>query len=111
MTELKELEMIYCDMHKDVYGVKARWAKFDSIEQARAALDALSESLKLEMAAEAQAQANAAIAVEARIVDLIAMGAKTRADALRWLHDAEDTQGDDDYLCYSLGLPYGYFKR
>jgi len=29
--------------------------------------------------------------------------------ALRWIHEAEDTGGDNEYLCYTLGLPYRYF--
>jgi hypothetical protein len=38
-------------------------------------------------------------------------GAKDRATAMRWIHEAEDTQGDDDYLAYTLGLPYQYFRK
>ena len=25
--------------------------------------------------------------------------------------EPQDTDGDDEFLCYSLGLPYGYFKK
>jgi hypothetical protein len=30
--------------------------------------------------------------------------------AMRWIHEAEQTRGDNDYLAYTLGLPYRYFK-
>ena len=50
------------------------------------------------------------IAFESRVENLIKMGAGDRETALRWIHGAEDTKGNDEYLCFSLGLPYGYFK-
>jgi hypothetical protein len=45
---------------------------------------------------------------EMRMLDLLRSGAKDREMALRWIHEAEDTGGDDEYLCYTLGLPYRY---
>jgi hypothetical protein len=27
------------------------------------------------------------------------------------MHMAAGTDGDDEYLCYKNGLPYGYFKK
>ncbi len=56
LTELEELESIYCDMHKDVYGVKARWYKAESVEQARADLDRLSKELEVQMAHDKECQ-------------------------------------------------------
>ena len=47
---------------------------------------------------------------EKRMDALLKAGAKSREQALRWVHEAEETDGDGDYLCYTLGLPYGYFK-
>jgi hypothetical protein len=29
---------------------------------------------------------------------------------MRWIHESEQTRGDNDYLAYTLGLPYRYFK-
>jgi hypothetical protein len=48
---------------------------------------------------------------EKRVEETIAWGAKNRETAIKWIHDAEDTGGDDEYLCYRLGLPYTYFKE
>jgi hypothetical protein len=47
---------------------------------------------------------------EMRVQDLRRSGAKSREMALRWIHEAEETNGDDEYLCYTVGLPYGYFR-
>jgi hypothetical protein len=42
---------------------------------------------------------------------VIGCGAKDRAMALRWIHEAEGSNGDDEYLCYLVGLPYRYFVK
>jgi hypothetical protein len=42
---------------------------------------------------------------------LIGAGAGDRATAIRWMHEANDTNYDPEYLCYCLGLPYGYFRK
>lgn len=110
MTELQELEELYCEMHKDVYGVKARWYRAESVEQARKDLDALQEALRQEMAREAKAQDAAAAEVEQVIANMIEFGAADRETAIRWLHDSNDTGGDDAYLEFHLGLKYGYFS-
>lgn len=111
MTELQELEQIYCELHKDVYGVKARWYRAESVEQARADLDRLEAAGKEVWAEEKRAEERAIQRFEKRVEDTISAGAGDRETALRWIHQAEDTNGDDEYLCYSVGLPYGYFKQ
>jgi hypothetical protein len=111
LTELQELEQAYCEFHKDVYGVKARWYRAESVEQARADLDRLQAAGELVWAEEKRAQEQAAQRFEKRIEDTITSGAGDRQTALRWIHQAEDTNGDDEFLCYSLGLPFNYIKR
>jgi hypothetical protein len=111
MTELEELESIYCELYKDVYGIKARWYRAESIEQARADLDRLQAEGERVWEAERQQEAANSVRFEQRIADTIKMGAGTRADALRWIHEAEGSDGDDEYLCHLVGLPYGYFRK
>ena len=48
---------------------------------------------------------------EMRMQDLLRSGAKDRAMALRWVHEAEGSNGDNEYLCFLVGLPYRYFKE
>lgn len=107
MSELEQLESIYCDMHKDVYGVKARWYKATSVEQARADLERLGEALEAENAREAAAQQEAIKAFE----QLVASYCGDVETAKRWQHQAYGTDGDDEALEYRLGLPYQYFKK
>lgn len=111
LTEIEELESIYCDMHKDAYGVKARWIKFGSVEAGRKALDELQLAVDAEMENQRRSEEVHAHLFERRVESLIVMGAKDRETAMRWIHQAENTDGDDEYLCYSLGLRYGYFKK
>jgi hypothetical protein len=106
LSELEQLESIYCEMHKDVYGVKARWYKAASVEQARKDLDSLQAALEVEMEREKAAQQEAIAAFEQMAKSY--GGIET---AKRWQHQAYGTDGDDEFLCYHLGLPYGYFKK
>lgn len=111
LTELEELESTYCDLHKDVYGVKARWYRAESVEKARADIDRLQESLQVVMAQEREEQAQAIKDFEKRIDTLLECGASDRATAVRWIHQARDSDGTDDHLCWLLGLPFGYQIR
>ena len=48
LTELEELQRVYCETHNDVYGVKAPWYHADTVERARedlAALQVLAEAV------------------------------------------------------------------
>lgn len=107
MTELEELENIYCEMHKDVYGVKARWYRAESVEQARKDIARLQVELDAQIEADRRAQQEAVRAFE----ELAASFGHDVETAKRWQHQAYGTEGDDEYLCYQLGLPYGYFRK
>ena len=62
-------------------------------------------------AAEKIAEAKAVAVFERRVAEMISIGARDYAMALRWIHEAEDTNGDDSYLAWTLGLPYMYFHK
>jgi hypothetical protein len=111
MTELEELESIYCEMYKDVHGMKARWYRAESVEQARADIARLEEELILSEKARIEDEARAVVKFCKRIEDTIKAGAGNRETALRWIMEADDARGDWEFLCYLNGLPYGYFKQ
>ena len=108
MTELEELEQMYCELHKDVYGVKARWYRATSVEQARKDLASLEAALEAQLAQDKIHQQEA-IAAFQQVVTEHCNGDFDAAK--RWQHQAYGTDGDDEYLAYRLGLPYGYFKK
>lgn len=105
------------DLYKDAYGMRPTcgfWNTWnDSSEDQRQVIwDALIRDMKQSEADDARRHDEAAVAVEKRINEIrdMVFGA-TREDAVRYMHDAEKTDGDDGYLEFHLGLRYGYFAR
>jgi hypothetical protein len=100
-------------MYKDAYGVRPRGIDTSTwtLEQFEAEFQGLGVAIEAEEKARVAAEQNAVFSFEKRISDLMFSGAKDRATAMRWIHEAEDTNGDDDYLAWTLGLPYMYFRK
>jgi hypothetical protein len=113
LTQLEQAREIYWDMYKDAYGVRPRGIDTSSwtLEQFEAEFEGLGVAIAEAEIERKKVEENATVVFEQRILSLIQLGAKDRATALRWIHEAEDTQGDDEYLCYTLGLPYQYFRK
>ena len=113
LTELEQYQATYWDMYKDAYGVRPRGVDTSSwtVETFLKEFAYLGLVIEREEKARVAAEQNAVFSFEKRISDLMFSGAKDRATAMRWIHEAEDTQGDDEYLCYTLGLPYQYFRK
>ncbi len=107
---------LYSDLHKDAYGFRpgegnyAAWEAMTADEK-QARWERMLEDLDRSMREEENAQKVATEVFEQRVQNLIETGAKNRETALRWIHQAEGTDGDDEYLCYCCGLPYGYFRK
>ena len=105
LTELEQLETTYCEMHKGVYGVKARWYRAESVDEARRDIELLQKALDREIQREAEAQQAAVAKFEALVQSYGFERAK------RWQHDACGTDGNDERLCWELGMPLDYFSR
>lgn len=113
-TQLRdELAAMHYDFYKDVHGIRPRWYNYDAmtVAELEAELAALDSEAKVEFARQAAAEQAAAHDFEIRVQQLISAGARDRATALRWIHEAEGSNGDDEYLCYLVGLPYRYFAQ
>jgi hypothetical protein len=112
MTTLEQYACQYWDMYKDAYGVRPRgidtstWTLAD-FEREFECLGAVIEQENIMLQ---ESQARAQHDFEMRVLSLLQTGAKDREMALRWIHEAEGSDGDDEYLCYLIGLPYGYFR-
>ena len=113
LTQLEQAQSTYWDMYKDAHGIRPRGVDTSNwtLEQFQDEFVILGQAIDAEEKVRVQSQENAMFSFEKRVDDLIFSGAKDRATAIRWIHEAEDTQGDDEYLCYTLGLPYGYFRK
>ena len=112
MTDLEQAQCTYWDMYKDAYGVRPRgvdtstWTLTD-FEQEFASLGSVIER---EHADRQTAESNAIVKFEDRVTSLMHTGAN-RERVIAWLMDAEHSNGDADYFCFTQGLPYGYFRK
>lgn len=113
LTVLEQAQATYWDMHKDAYGVRPRCIDTSSwtLEDFEAEFVILGQAIADAEIERKESEEKATVVFEQRIQSLIDAGAKDRATAIRWIHEAEDTHGDDDYLAYTLGLPYQYFRK
>jgi len=111
MTLKEELQSIYWDMYKDAYGIRPRHADTSAWTAAdfEAEFKILAEVIDREAAIRKESEFKAEVNFEMRVQNILACGAKDREMALRWIHEAEGTNGDDEFLCWTLGLPYRYF--
>ena len=112
-SELSPLEQAACefsDFYKEANGFRPRHIDTSSWSLADfdAEFEVLARICKENAALRDAQEASAIVRFEARIVDLIACGAKDRTTAIRWIAEAEDCGSDMSYLCYCLGLPYQY---
>jgi hypothetical protein len=113
MSTLEQYACQYWDMYKDAYGVRPRG--IDTTDWTETQFEAefvqlgktIDANYKEQLAQEEVAQHD----FEMRVLSLLQTGAKDREMALRWIHEAEGSNGDDEYLCYLLGLPYRYFIK
>ena len=111
MTVLEQYSCQFWDMYKDAYGVRPRgidtssWSESDFEAEFVSLSRTIDANYKEQLAQEEVAKHD----FEMRMLSLLQTGAKDRDMAMRWIHEAEGTGGDDEYLCYTLGLPYRYF--
>jgi hypothetical protein len=110
-TELEELKDMYCDCYKDVHGIKARWiyGMDVTVEEMKEMLARLEREYQEHAEYERQRTARAEEAARDQIRTLMQYGAQDVAMAIRWLHEAQDTGGDNRFLDFDMGCDYGFF--
>ena len=113
MTVLEQYACQYWDMYKDAYGVRPRGIDTSSWSEADFEREfvQLSVTIAEEDRQRKESEEKAAHDFEMRVLSLLQTGAKDRDMALRWIHEAEGSNGDDEYLCFLVGLPYRYFIK
>ena len=111
MTTLEQYACTYWDMYKDAYGVRPRGIDTSSWSESdfEAEFVSLSRTIDANYKEQLEQEERAMHDFEMRMLGLLQTGARDREMAMRWIHEAEGTGGDDEYLCYTLGLPYRYF--
>ena len=113
MTRQEELHCIYWEMYKDAYGIRPRgidtstWTEYAF----KVEFEHLALTIEANEAERKESELKAEVDFEMRVQNLLGTGARDREMALRWIHEAEGTNGDDDYLAWTVGLPYQYFRK
>ena len=112
MTALEQAQCTYWDMYKDAYGHRPRGVDTSAWTLADFEMEfaSLSSVIEREEADRQTAQAQAIVKFEDRVSSLMHTGAD-RERVIAWLMDAEHSNGDDEYFCFTQGLPYGYFRK
>lgn len=112
LSRKEQLEANVWDMYKEAHGIRPRHLNLSAMTETELEAECQRLEGEIEMAEKAR-RADEAAAVSRfckRIEEVIRTGAKDRETALRWIHEADGTNGDDEYLCYLNGLPYGFFR-
>ena len=113
LTELEQAQATFWDMYKDAHGFRPRHIDTSTwtLEQFDREFEELAEVMRANDIAKGIEEAIAIEKFERRVAELMSTGAKDSAMAMRWIHEAEETNGDNDYLAWTLGLPYRYFAN
>ena len=113
MSTLEQYACQYWDMYKDAYGCRPRG--IDTTDWTETEFEAefvqLGKTIDANYTEQLAQEEVAKHDFEMRMLSLLQTGAKDREMAMRWIHEAEGSNGDDEYLCYLLGLPYRYFIK
>jgi hypothetical protein len=106
------------DLHKDAYGFRPRseefWAAWDAADNdgKQRIWDNLLDDLDRALEIERECQQEAIADFEDRIRFMIStVVGCTREDAIRYLHDVYDTNGNVESLEFELGVPFGYISK
>ena len=113
MSDLEQAQSIFWDMYKDAHGIRPRGIDTSTwtIEQFQQEFEYLGRVIADNENQRKVFEADAIEKFEKHVTDTICMGAGNRETALRWIMDASNANGDWEYLCYDLGLPYQYFRK
>lgn len=100
----------FSDMYKDLHGFRPKHIDTSSWGEERFEKEfgGVSTAISVQIAEEREVQSNNVVAFEDRVAKTIATGAGDRETALRWIHEAEGSNGDNDYLCFLMNIPYGH---
>jgi hypothetical protein len=113
LSDLEQAQATFWDMYKDAHNFRPRHIDTSTwtLEQFEREFAELGEIMKANEIEQKIEEAMATEKFERRVAELISMGAKDYEMAMRWIHEAEETNGDNDYLAWTLGLPYQYFRK
>ncbi len=112
LSRRDQLACIYSDAYKDAYNFRPRGVDTSDWTEAmfESELAYLQTIIERNEADRIEDEKAAYDRVEETIERMMECGCRNREMAIRWLHEAYDTNGDTEYLEYNLGVNYGYFS-
>lgn len=104
------------DLYKDAYGIRPGegfWTRWETAtnDEKQEEWDWLVATLDRVTAEQNQQTERNIVRFGKRIQEVIDAGAGDRETALRWIMEADQCNGDWEYLCYCNGLPYNFFRK
>ena len=121
MNSKQGLKMTYdentvSDLHKDAFGFRPSqcwWEQWKSNTPAEKQVewDSLILAMERSIAEDKASEAFAIKVFGALVASTIETGAKDVETAHRWIMESSDCNGDWEYLCFTYGLPYSYFRK
>ena len=113
LSDLEQAQATFWDMYKDAYNFRPR--HIDTSTWTLAVFERefaeLGEIMKANEITQGIEEAIAIEKFERRVAEMLTIGARDSTMAMRWIHEAEGTHGDNDFLAWTLGLPYQYFRK
>jgi hypothetical protein len=108
-------ENIVSDLYKEAFGFRPRedfWANWNSYsdDEKQVSWDQMLDIADRVAEAELECQLEAERELNEHFRRVVDIAGGTREDAIRYLHDAYDTNGSNEYLEYILGVRYGYIS-
>lgn len=102
----------FSDLYKDSYGFRPsagfyEWLSEASADELQAKWDYLIRVIDANFNEQERQQAEALEDLNRRMAQIMTVNRVSMATAIRWMHDAYDTNGDNEYLDYKLGVKYG----
>lgn len=117
LSRNEQLHSEYYDFYKEVHGIRPRWIYAEggvpahSEAEMEQMLEALAQTADVVFAEEQQAEQANITKFEATVAKLCSEMNKSRETIVRWMFEGSDVNGDWDYYCWQLGVPYGYFAE
>lgn len=113
MTTVEQFAETYSDFYKEVNGFRPRQDTSDwTLDDWKKEFDYLQTCSERKRRDDAESEAMLIAAFHDQVANMVALGAKDEAAAIRWLADAEGcTAGgftDYEHLDYQMGVPFGF---
>lgn len=113
MTTYSYSDELFSDLHKDAYGCRPQSGHIfytSGADEKQYMWDQAVEVLEDTENARMLDELRAIVKFEKNVKALLAGGAVSRSVAISCIFDGVDTS-DRDYLCYNVGVPYGYLNN